>query len=87
MNDPKESMRLELAQFIEREQHLTKDDKLKILTSILDKCFNYEKALHLITEHDILIISGLTKTTYGNLSLPLNVGSRQMAYDDLRTIA
>lgn len=87
MTDPKESLRFELAQYVEREEHLNKEDKLKILTAILEKCFNYENALHLITEHDILVISNLSKTAYAGLSLPLNVGVREMAYDDLRTIA
>lgn len=87
MTDPKDKIRQEIAEYVAMEEHLDKRDRLLMLNAIFEKAFIFEKALHLITEHDILSIAGMCKTSYGNLSLPLNVGAKQMGYDDLRTIA
>lgn len=87
MNDPREKIRFELAEYLRMEEHLTKEDKLKLLNAIFDKALVFEESLHLITETDILSMAGMSKTSYAALSLPLRVGNKDMGYDDLRTIA
>jgi hypothetical protein len=87
MTDPKEKIRFELAEYVSMEEHLTKEDRLKILNAIFEKAFVFEKSLHIITEVDILNIAGMSKMSYSELSIPLRVGNKDMGYDDLRTIA
>lgn len=87
MIDPKAKILQELSEYVQMEEHLNKQDRLLMLTAIFEKAFIFEKTLHLITEHDILNIASMCKTSYSNLSLPLQVGRKMMGYDDLRTIA
>lgn len=87
MTDPKEKIKLELAEYVAMEEHLDKRDRLLMLTAIFEKFFIFEKAGHLITDGDILLISGLAKTSYNQLSLPAYVGNKKVEYDDLRTLA
>lgn len=87
MIDPKAKLKQELTEYVEMEENLNKQDRLLLLNAIIEKAFIFEKTLHLVTEHDIVSIASMCKTSYGNLSLPLQVGRKMMGYDDLRTIA
>lgn len=87
MNDPKENIHRDLSEYIAMEGHLTDHDKLAILKAIFEKHFVFEKALHLITEHDIVLIGSLCKTKYNALSLPLHIGNKLIGYDELRIVA
>jgi hypothetical protein len=87
VTDPKEKIHRELADYVAMEEHLSNQDRLNLLKTIFERHLVEKNAGHLISEHDILTIADMNKTAYGNLSLPLCVGSRQMGYDDIRTIA
>jgi hypothetical protein len=87
MNDPKEKLRFEIAEYVSLEENLTKEDRNKMLNALFDKFFIFDKALHLVTYYDILVISSLAKTSYGELSVPVFVDGKQVNYDDLKTIA
>lgn len=87
MNDPKEKIRQELSEYVAMEEHCNKEDRIKLLMAIFEKSFVFTKTLHLITADDILLISSLAKNKYGEMSVPMFVGDKKMAYDDLRIIA
>lgn len=87
MTDPKEKILRDLSDYVNMEEHLRNEDRLLILQAIFEKHILEQKALHLIVESDILLIDTLSKNAYSQLALPLQVGRKNMGYDDLRTIA
>ncbi len=87
MTDPKEKIKQELAEYVAMEDHLNKEDRLKLLMAIFEKSFIFTKTLHLITADDILLISSLAKGKYTEMSVPMFIGETKMGYDDLRIIA
>ena len=87
MTDPKEKIHRDLTDYIAMEEHLSDFDRLSILKAIFEKHFVLEKALHLITEHDIVSIGDMSKAKYNGLSLPLQIGKKRMSYDELRVVA
>jgi hypothetical protein len=87
MTDPKEKIKQELCEYLAIEEHYNKEDKLKLFMAIFEKSFIFTKTLHLITASDILLISGLAKSEYSKMSVPMYVGEKKMEYDDLRIVA
>jgi len=69
------------------EEHLNSQDRLLILQAIFNKHLLEKMSLHLVSSDDILLISGLSKSEYSKLVMPVYIGEKKMEYDDLRVIA
>src|SRR5271166_4465800 len=85
MADPRQ-IEQELREYIQKEPHLRREDRLKYLMTIFDKHFAINGFDHLINAHDFHEIVSTAKSGFSAMKLPVNLSRKEVDGHDLPKI-
>jgi hypothetical protein len=76
----------ELREYLEREDHLRKSDKLPYLMTIINKHFEIDKIDHMISHRDLSDMIGYAKSSFAQLTMPVCVSKKEVHNSEINHV-
>ncbi len=76
----------ELREFLEKEDHLRKSDKLPYLMAIINKHFEIDKMDHMMNHYDFQTILSFAKSQYPGTTMPMYVTRKEIHSSEINYV-
>jgi hypothetical protein len=76
----------ELREYLEKEDHLRKSDKLPYLMAIINKHFEIDKLDHMVNHYDLMAVISNAKSNYAGSTMPMYVSRKEVHNSEINHV-